>query len=69
MMSGVRSPGTRLDDKGKLDPKQCKPYAVEAHYFTESRLLRRDVEVILESHNNNSKTQNLEGLQAKCCDI
>jgi len=54
MMSGVRSPGTRLDDKGKPDPKQCEPYAVEAHYFTESRLLQRDVEVILESHNNNN---------------
>jgi len=54
MMSGVRSPGTRLGPEGRPDPANCEPFAVEAHYFTESRLLQRDVEVILESHNNNN---------------
>lgn len=54
MMSGVRSPGTKLGPEGRPDPAQCEPYAGEAHYFTESRLLQRDVEVILESHNNNN---------------
>jgi len=54
MMSGVRSPATRLGPEGRPDPAQCEEFAVEAHYFTESRLLQRDVEVILESHNNNN---------------
>jgi len=54
MMSGVRSPGTRLGPEGRPDPAQCEPFAIEAHYFTESRLLQRDVEIILESHNNNN---------------
>lgn len=54
MMSGVRSPGTRLGAEGKPDPAQSEPYAIEAHYFTESRLLQRDVEVVLESSSNNS---------------
>ncbi len=40
MMSGVRSPGTRLGADGKPDPTQSEPYAQEAHYFTESRLLQ-----------------------------
>jgi hypothetical protein len=50
MMSGVRSPATRLGPEGKPDPAQSEPYAVEAHYFTESRLLQvrpfaRDIQV------------------------
>merc|ERR1712212_219940 len=53
-MSGVRAPGTRLGPEGRPDPAQCEPFATEAHYFTESRLLQRDVEVILESSNNNN---------------
>ena len=51
-MSGVRAPGTRLGPGGRPDPAQCEPFATEAHYFTESRLLQREIEVILESHNN-----------------
>jgi len=54
MMSGVRAPGTRLGPEGRPDPAQCEPFATEAHYFTESRLLQREIEVILESHNNNN---------------
>merc|ERR1719219_3178343 len=54
MMSGVRAPGTRLGPEGRPDPAQCEPFAVEAHYFTESRLLQREVEIILESNNNNN---------------
>jgi len=54
MMSGVRSPGTRLGPEGRPDPAQCEPFATEAHYFTDSRLLQREVQVILESHNNNN---------------
>ncbi len=37
---------------GKPDPSTAEPFALEAHYFTESRLLQRDVEVILESVSN-----------------
>merc|ERR1719342_564803 len=55
MMSGVRAPQTKLGPDGKPDPAQCEPFALEAHYFTESRLLQRDVEVVLESNNNNNK--------------
>jgi staphylococcal nuclease domain-containing protein 1 len=54
MMSGVRCPATRLGPEGRPDPSQCEAYAVEAHYFTESRLLQRDVEVVIETHNNNN---------------
>ena len=30
------------------------PYGLEAHYFTEARLLQREVTIVLESVNNNS---------------
>jgi len=54
MLSGVRSPATKLGTDGKPDPVQSDNYAIEAHYFTESRLLQREVEVILESSSNNN---------------
>ena len=53
MMSGVRAPQTKLGPDGRPDPQLCEPFGLESHYFTESRLLQRDVEVILESNNNN----------------
>lgn len=43
-----------MDDKGRPDPTVKVPYAEEARYFVEIRLLQRDVEVILESVNNNN---------------
>lgn len=52
MMSGIRSPGIKLDSEGKPDDGQVEPFSKEARYFTESRLLQRDVEVVLESVNN-----------------
>lgn len=57
-MSGLRSPATKLGAEGKPDPKLCEPFAVEAHFFSESRLLQRDVEVILESHSYNALNKN-----------
>eukprot|EP00088_Acartia_fossae_P009398 TRINITY_DN1454_c0_g2_i3.p1 TRINITY_DN1454_c0_g2~~TRINITY_DN1454_c0_g2_i3.p1 ORF type:complete len:902 (-),score=331.27 TRINITY_DN1454_c0_g2_i3:535-3240(-) len=54
MLSGVRSPATKLGPDGKPDAVQSDAFAIEAHYFTESRLLQREVEVILESSNNNN---------------
>jgi hypothetical protein len=47
-----QSPGFKLDTEGKPDPASKEPFSEEARYFTESRLLQRDVEVVLESVNN-----------------
>jgi len=52
LLSGVRAPGTKTGSDGKPDPSSSEPFALEAHYFTESRLLQRDVEIVLESVNN-----------------
>ncbi|XP_059613411.1 staphylococcal nuclease domain-containing protein 1 [Phlebotomus argentipes] len=52
IMSGIRCPGFKLDSDGKPDPSVTVPYAEEARYFVESRLLQRDVEIVLESVNN-----------------
>lgn len=41
-----------MDSDGKLDQNATVEYAEEARYFVESRLLHRDVEIILESVNN-----------------
>lgn len=51
MISGIRCPGFKLE-AGKPDPTATVPFAEEARYFVESRLLQRDVDVILESVNN-----------------
>ena len=40
MLSGVRSPGVKLGPEGKPDPKLSEEFALEAHYFTESKLLQ-----------------------------
>ncbi|XP_053623818.1 staphylococcal nuclease domain-containing protein 1 [Plodia interpunctella] len=45
MMSGIRCPMVKQDG-------DSEPFADEARYFVESRLLQKDVEVILESVNN-----------------
>lgn len=54
MMSGIRCPGFKLDADGKPDATADVPFAEEARYFVESRLLQREVEVRLESVNNNN---------------
>nr|QBI71268.1 ebna2 binding protein P100 [Carausius morosus] len=54
MISGIRCPGFKLDAEGKPDPSAVVPYAEEAKFFVESRLLQRDVEIVLESVNNNN---------------
>lgn len=54
MISGIRCPGFKLDDKGKPDPNAVVPFADEARFFVEVRLLQRDVQIILESVNNNN---------------
>jgi staphylococcal nuclease domain-containing protein 1 len=65
-MSGIRSPATKLGAEGKPDPKLCEPFAVEAHYFTESRLLQRELEVILESHSYNAMNKNTTLVSGQC---
>ncbi|XP_066992984.1 staphylococcal nuclease domain-containing protein 1 [Anabrus simplex] len=54
MISGIRCPGFKLDADGKPDMNTKVPYAEEAKFFVESQLLQRDVEIILESVNNNN---------------
>jgi staphylococcal nuclease domain-containing protein 1 len=52
MISGIRCPGFKLDEEGKPDTSTEVPFAEEARYFVESRLLQRDIEIVLESVNN-----------------
>ncbi|CAG2061765.1 unnamed protein product [Timema podura] len=55
--SGVKlipCPGFKLNAEGKPDPNAVVPYSEEAKFFVESRLLQRDVEIVLESVNNNN---------------
>lgn len=54
MISGIRCPGFRLDRDGKPDPSVQVEFAEEARFFVESRLLQRDVEIVLESTNNSN---------------
>nr|CAG4646827.1 EOG090X01F7 [Megafenestra aurita] len=54
MVSGIRCPGFKLDSEGKPDPAATEPLAEEAKFFTETRLLQRDVQIVLESVNNNN---------------
>ncbi|XP_062955276.1 staphylococcal nuclease domain-containing protein 1 [Cynocephalus volans] len=51
MLSGIKCPTFRREADGIETPE---PFAAEAKFFTESRLLQRDVQIILEScHNQN----------------
>ncbi|KAK7107596.1 staphylococcal nuclease domain-containing protein 1-like [Littorina saxatilis] len=54
MLSGVKCPMYKTDESGKQVPEK---FAEECKYFTESRLLQRDVKIILEGVSN----QNLLG--------
>ncbi|KAJ2954463.1 hypothetical protein O0L34_g2739 [Tuta absoluta] len=47
MLSGIRCPTVKQDG-------ESEPFAEEARFFLESRLLQKDIEVILESVNNNN---------------
>ncbi|CAB3384819.1 Hypothetical predicted protein [Cloeon dipterum] len=51
MISGIRCPQTKLENNAT---SVSQPYGDEAKFFVESRLLQRDVEIILESVNNNN---------------
>lgn len=45
MLSGIKAPMTKADGS-------TEPFTAEAKYFVESRLLQRDVEIILEGVSN-----------------
>ncbi|XP_041987682.1 staphylococcal nuclease domain-containing protein 1 [Aricia agestis] len=47
MLSGIRCPAVKQDG-------ESEPYAEEARFFLESKLLQKDIEVILEGVNNNN---------------
>ncbi|GCC21285.1 hypothetical protein chiPu_0019752, partial [Chiloscyllium punctatum] len=49
MLSGVKCPTFKRETDGTETPE---PFAAEAKFFTESRLLQRDVQIILESVQN-----------------
>ncbi|XP_053572302.1 staphylococcal nuclease domain-containing protein 1 [Bombina bombina] len=51
MLSGIKCPTFKRETDGTEIPE---PFAAEAKFFTESRLLQRDVQIVLEScHNQN----------------
>ncbi|XP_075455394.1 staphylococcal nuclease domain-containing protein 1 isoform X2 [Ascaphus truei] len=51
MLSGIKCPTFKREADGSESPE---PFAAEAKFFTESRLLQRDVQIVLEScHNQN----------------
>lgn len=52
VLSGIKAPSFRKDVPGVTD--LVEPFGEEAKFFSESRLLQRDVRVILEGTNNNS---------------
>ncbi|XP_018789649.1 PREDICTED: staphylococcal nuclease domain-containing protein 1 [Bactrocera latifrons] len=54
MISGIRCPGVKLDADGKPDLSVKIPFADEARFYVESRLLQREVEIRLESVNNSN---------------
>ncbi|TMS34836.1 hypothetical protein L596_002347 [Steinernema carpocapsae] len=49
MLSGVKAPAVRLGSEGRAEE-----YSEEAKFFVESRLLQREVEIILEGVSNNN---------------
>ncbi|XP_063698694.1 staphylococcal nuclease domain-containing protein 1 [Culicoides brevitarsis] len=52
VLSGVRCPTFKLDANGRPDETAIVPYAREAKFFTECRLLNQTVKVVLESATN-----------------
>ncbi|XP_046665431.1 staphylococcal nuclease domain-containing protein 1 [Homalodisca vitripennis] len=54
MLSGIRCNGFKLDADGRPNLTVKVEYADEARFFVESKLLQRDVQVVLDSVNNNN---------------
>lgn len=51
MLAGIKCPMNKTDPNGTQTPE---PYMEEARYFTETRLLQRDIKIILEGVSNNN---------------
>ncbi|EDQ88259.1 uncharacterized protein MONBRDRAFT_9233 [Monosiga brevicollis MX1] len=51
MLTGIKTPGFKRNAEGGEVPE---PFALEAKFYVESRLLQREVEVILEGVSNNN---------------
>ncbi len=49
MMSGIKCPMFKMDETAK---QVAEAFAEEAKYYTESRLLQRDVQIVLEGVSN-----------------
>jgi len=54
MLSGVRAPVCKTGPNGIPEAEGSEPHGLEAQYFTESKLLQQEVEVILESCNKSN---------------
>ncbi|KAL5966050.1 Staphylococcal nuclease domain-containing protein 1 [Taenia solium] len=50
LLSGIKTPGSKMVEGSRV----YEPFSLDAQFFVESRLLQRDVTVILESMSNNS---------------
>nr|CDS26698.1 SNase domain containing protein [Hymenolepis microstoma] len=50
LLSGIKTPGSKMSEGERIN----EPFATEAQFFVESRLLQREVTVILESVMNNN---------------
>lgn len=57
MLSGIKCPSSRRDESGK---ETSEPFAQESKYFTDCRLLQREVQIVLEGVSN-SLSQNFLG--------
>ena len=44
----------KLDSDGKPDKVAAEPFAEEARFYVESRLLQRDIDIMLETVSNNN---------------
>ncbi|KAA0200818.1 hypothetical protein HAZT_HAZT002114, partial [Hyalella azteca] len=53
MISGIRCPNVRSDG-ARPGAGSAEAYGEEAKYFVESRLLQRDIKIVLETANNNN---------------
>jgi len=49
MLTGIKCPMNKRENDGSETPE---PFSAEAKYFTESRLLQRDIQIVLESVSN-----------------
>ncbi|MCL4136789.1 UNVERIFIED_CONTAM: hypothetical protein GTU68_060303, partial [Idotea baltica] len=69
MISGIRCPMFKVDSDGRPDKTNAESFAEEARYFVESRLLQRDVEIFLETYNNNNLVGSIKHPNGNIADL